>query len=120
MNENIIISNGGQSLNDCPTSWDEVPDVEERLNAGKGEDDPKWKFDCGFKLDFDGELLTLSSRFYPPKAHYGDTWDGIVKVFLIDKLVASKVFDCQTLEQLKAEVEEYLTEIKLKIEECFK
>lgn len=26
----------------------------------------KWSWDCGLKLDYDGPILRVSSRFYPP------------------------------------------------------
>lgn len=115
-----IIMNGGNPLEGCPKDWDEAKLIEEKLNAGKDEDEPqpRWKFDCGFKLDFDGELIRVSSRFYPPKTHYGATWDGTVSIYFLDKEVSEKKFDCATLEELHKQVEEYVDSIKESVGEA--
>ena len=98
-------------------NWEEVPILEEALNENKcGKNEPAWKFDCSFKLDFDGGLLTISSRFYPP--NYGATWNGKVKFLLGEEIVAVRQFDCETLQQLKTEVEAYLEQVKEKIRGC--
>jgi len=117
------IINGGNPLPGCPESWEEAYRLEEQLNNGKSIEDiegPVWDFDCGFKLDYDGPLLSVSSRFYPPKTHYGGTWDGTVTVFLCGNGIAEKKFDCPTVNQLKAEVEGYIKSITGKIEAAFK
>ena len=116
-----IIINGGNALPGCPEDWDQARNIEKRMNEGKGEygdgkhDQVRWKFDCGFKLDFDGPLVYISSRFYPPKTSYGPTWDGAVTVFVLDQKVALRQFDCPTIEQLQSEVEAYVSEVKEKI-----
>lgn len=113
--------NGGNPLPGCPENWDEAKAIEEKFNEGKdwerGEykSQPVWSFDCGFKLDFDGPLIDVSSRFYPPKSHYGLTWDGTVSIRIEGKDIKEKKFDCPTLDQLKNEVEAYINDIKLKI-----
>lgn len=111
--DNIIIINGGNPLKDCPTNWDDVKKWEDEANKNiEGDfEGPLWKFDCGFKLDYDGPLLRISSRFYPPKTHYGETWDGTVDLYIIDELIFSKEFDCETLEDLKQQVEKYIKDI---------
>ena len=63
--------------------------------------------------------MSVVSRFYPPKSHYGESWDGAVTVFLLDKKVARKEFDCETLEELKKSVEEYVNALRDKIEALF-
>lgn len=114
--DSTIIMNGGNPLPGCPNNWDEARDIENKLNEGKDEfGEPEWKFDCGFKLDFDGPVLRVSSRFYPPKTHYGDTWDGTVTVYLLDKEIEEKKFDCKTLEELKIQVEGYVKSLADKI-----
>ena len=70
---------------------------------------PKWKFDCGFKLDFDGPIVSVSSRFYPPKTHYGPKWDGNVTINIFDIKIIKKEFKCNTLNDLKNEVENYIS-----------
>lgn len=108
---NTIIINGGNPLPGCPNNWDEAKTIQAKLNEGKGEDEPKWSFDCGFKLDFDGGIIRISSRFYPPKTHYGSTWDGNVSVYLLDKKIHTKEFDHNTLDELKKDVEMYVENI---------
>jgi hypothetical protein len=62
-----VIFNGGDPSGDCPTDWDDAYELIEKMNANRVNDGPKWSFDCGFKLDFDGGLVSISSRFYTPK-----------------------------------------------------
>lgn len=132
MSENIIhtqagtiIFNGGEPLPGCPNSWDEARLIESKLNSGIDKEDdeyndaPRWSFDCGFKLDYDGPILSVSSRFYPPKSHYGATWDGSVTVYVLGKGVGERKFDCPTLEELKRQVEEYLNGIVEKMQSIF-
>lgn len=80
-----LIINGGNALPGCPESWEDARSWQDKANEDKGDSEPLWSFDCGFKLDFDGGILRVSSRFYPPKTHYGSTWDGTVTVSLILK-----------------------------------
>ncbi len=103
-----IIMNGGNPLEGCPKDWDEAKLIQEQLNEHKDEDEPQWKFDCGFKLDYDGSIITIGSRFYPPKTHYGATWDGTVNVYFMGKEIKEKKFDCPTLDELKKQVEAYV------------
>lgn len=110
-----VIINGGNPLPGCPSNWDGAHDIEAKLNEGKVEMDPKWSFDCGFKLDFDGSLVSISSRFYPPKEHYGTTWDGAVTIYLLNEVIAKKEFDCQTLDELEKAVNDYIQTIKEKL-----
>jgi len=130
INGNTLIFNGGNPLNDCPDNWDDAWRIQAKLNGFKDglskdviheetndrkKEQPTWSFDCGFKLDFDGSLLSVSSRFYPPKTHYGSTWDGSVSIFLFGECISDAHFDCETLEILQKEVEEYIEEIKNKL-----
>lgn len=115
-----IIINGGNPLEGCPKDWDEAKLIQAKLNEGKTEEEPQWSFDCGFKLDYDGEIIKVSSRFYPPKTHYGATWDGTVSIWLYDKKVEEKKFDCATLDELKTEAEKYVDSVKLRVGKIFK
>lgn len=121
MSENIIkhatgtvIMNGGDPLPGCPENWDQAWKIQnEFLNEGKWKhgdwkDNPVWSFDCGYKLDYDGPLVKISSRFYPPKSHYGPNWDGSVDVVFMGKDMSTKEFDCSTFEELKLQVETYV------------
>lgn len=120
-----IIINGGNALPGCPESWEEARSIEKNFNDGIEKDDadyrdrPRWSFDCGFKLDFDGPLLNVSSRFYPPRTHQGPTWDGTVSLFFLGKEINTKEFDCPSIGELKKEVEEHLESIVEKIRSIF-
>ena len=109
------IINGGDPLPGCPIDWDWARKWQETANEGFIEEGPKWSWDCGFKLDFDGPIISVSSRFYPPKSHYGSSWDGNVSFFLMGKLIEKKSFDCESLEELKKEVEFYVSLIASRI-----
>jgi hypothetical protein len=115
-----IIINGGDALPGCPNDWDEAKVIQDKLNEGKDEDEPNWSFDCGFKLDFDGSIIKISSRFYPPKTNYGATWDGTVHVYFMGKEIKNMKFDCPTLEELKIQVEAYAKTIIDAIESALK
>ena len=116
----MIIISGGNPLEGCPKDWEEAKSIIEKMNDGKTGNEPQWSFDCGFKLDYDGGLVNISSRFYPPKTHYGPTWDGVVHVYLLGKLVEDKEFDCPTLNELKRQVDEYISNIIGKMQSVFK
>jgi hypothetical protein len=91
-----------------PSKYEEAHEWADKINEKNGEFSPKWSWDCGYKLDFDGRLLYISSRFYPPCKHYGPGWDGIVSIFFIDKELSKKEFNCNTLDELHVQVEEYV------------
>lgn len=118
-----IIINGGNALQGCPNDWDEAALIIEKLNKGYDNDNLKWSFDCGFKLDFDGDILSVCSRFYPPKTHYGPTWDGHVSIYFMGEKISDKEFDCPTLDELKIQVDSYILEttnkVKSKIKKLF-
>lgn len=87
-------------------NWSNARAWEEEANKGKQIfNEPKWSWDCNFKLDFDGALLTVSSRLYPPHKNVSNWWKGSVKINLLDKEILQKEFKCSTLNQLKEEVE---------------
>jgi hypothetical protein len=118
-----IIVNGGNQLEGCPKDWDEARAIELKLNNGEDKKDggkPFWDFDCGFKLDYDGPLLSVNSRFYPPKTHYGPTWDGTVTISLMGEEIIEKKFDCPTLDQLKIQVEAFVKSVSDKIADLLK
>lgn len=106
----LAIINGGAPMPGCPESPEQAKAWREAANGDKEEwSNPLWSWDCGFKLDYDGPLVSVSSRFYPPKSHYGPTWDGTVHIRVLDKEVVTKQFDCATLEELREKVEAFVT-----------
>ena len=113
-NGTTLIVNGGNPLGDCPLTYDEADVREVDLNKDTIEG-IKWSFDCGFKLDFDGSLLSVSSRFYPPKTHYGEKWDGHCSISFCGGEVASKKFETDTLPELKSQVESFVREFMAKL-----
>jgi hypothetical protein len=45
-------------------NWDNARKWQENANKIKNiHNEPKWKWDSSFKLDFDGALLSINSRF---------------------------------------------------------
>jgi len=89
-------------------TWENANRWQEIVNKDKEiHDEPKWSWDCNFKLDFDGSFLSISSRFYPPILHYGEKWDGTLHVYLLGETIMEKKFECDTLEELQKEVEKF-------------
>lgn len=115
INDGQIIINGGNGLKDCPKTYEAAHAWADKANGDNGTFYPLWKFDCGFKLDYDGPLVHVSSRFYPPKTHYGETWDGTVSIMIGEDDLIEKSFDCETLEKLRVEVEAYVLDVKSKL-----
>src|SRR6056297_3289405 len=111
-----MIFNGGNPLEGCPKNYDEAHKWADDANTEKEElHEPNWSFDCGFKLDFDGPILNVSSRFYPPKTHYGLKWDGIVSILLLGKTIHNESFECDTLDELKEAVEGFIKDFSSKL-----
>lgn len=102
-----------------PTSWDLAHAWVDDANEDKiDEQEPLWAFDCGLKLDFDGPLLHVASRFYPPGPLGGYSWDGGVEVYLGDEVLESKEFDCPTLIALRSEVEAYVKDVNRRLKKA--
>lgn len=92
-------------------NWDNATQWQVAANKGKEVyDEPKWGFDCGFKLDFDGSLLSISSRFYGPNKNTGDWWEGALHVNFLGQEILKKEFKCDTIDELKIEVEKFAVE----------
>jgi hypothetical protein len=89
-------------------NWENAKVWETKANSKKEiYDEPEWTWDCNFKLDFDGSLLRISSRFYPPHKNSGNWWEGTVYIKLLGEVLLQKQFKCITLDELKKEVEEF-------------
>lgn len=90
-------------------NWENARLWEANANEKKEiHNEPKWKWDCGFKLDFDGSLQSISSRFYPPHKNIGNFWEGTVQVYFLGDEILSKEFKTDTLDELKVEVEKFV------------
>jgi len=110
-----IVMGGGESLPGAPESWDAAHAWEDKANEGKDDQGSRWSWDCHFKLDYDGPLLRISSRFYPPAKYYGTGWDGTVSLMMGDVTIIEKEFKEDDLDTLKAEVEAYCTTLGDKV-----
>ncbi len=89
-------------------NWDDAKLWQEKANEKKEVgNEPKWCWDCNFKLDFDGSLLSISSRFYPPPKNNGNWWEGKLTVRFLGEVILIKSFKCDTLEELQKKVEEF-------------
>lgn len=88
-------------------NWDQAREWEEKANAEKqiSEIEPHWSFDCGLKLDYDGGLLRVSSRFYQTG---NDIYDGSVSFIIGDTEVFNREFSSRHIDVLKTEVEKYV------------
>lgn len=94
---------------DLHLTWNNARAWQENANLKKqAYDEPKWSWDCGFKLDFDGSLLRVSSRFYPPHKNSSNKWEGELSFLLFDQEIVNKQFKCDTVDQLREEVEGFV------------
>lgn len=95
--------------------WQKARILIEGFNEGI-EDDPKWDFDVSFKLDYDGDIVRVSSRFYPPPKNKSGKWEGGVSILLMGKSFIDKDgFVADTIYELKPMVEEYVSQVMDKI-----
>lgn len=111
-----VIINGGEPLKDCPNDPKEAKKWMDQANESREEfNQPHWSWDCGYKLDFDGPVISISSRFYPPKSHYGESWDGSMSLIFGDQTLATYDIEASTIEELKQKVEHQEALIKEKL-----
>lgn len=84
----------------------------------------KWTWDCGLKLDYDGTVCRISSRFYPPhktSADYGKYY-GTITVTMGEtrEAIHEHEIEAATLDELKRETEEYVSEILERLHNAIK
>lgn len=104
------------SIPDWPLTWDRAYRWANFANRDKPEFGvPKWKWDCGFKLDFDGPLLRVYSRFYKVSAG----WRGSTDLMIGDETVIEEEFICGTREELRQKVELKTEEWTQRVKELF-
>lgn len=75
----------------------------------------KWSWDCGLKLDYDGDVCRISSRFYPPhksSAEYGK-YNGTIAVMIGDAIeyIYEHKIEADTLDELQKLAEDYVSQI---------
>ena len=97
--------------------WEAARKWEEEANDN--ESLIKWSWDCGLKLDYDGDVCRISSRFYPPHKSsetYGK-YHGKISVMIGDGIeyLHEHEIEADSLDELKGLVEKYVAEILDKI-----
>ena len=81
----------------------------------------KWSWDCGLKLDYDGYICGISSRFYPPHKSSGDygKYHGTINVMIGDAQEEESIheheIEATTLDELQKIAEDYVSKIIDKI-----
>ena len=101
-------------------NWNNAELWVENANEDEEYPHPMWSFDCGFKLDFDGSLVNVSSRFYPPHKNDGIHWNGDVQIYFFDNMLAKKNFKNTDLNKLKDEVLIFIEEVKVVLRDKLK
>ncbi len=101
---------------DAALKWQEEANEEDSLI--------RWRWDCGLKLDYDGEVCRISSRFYPPhknSADYGK-YDGTITVMIGDAVeyIHKHEIEATTLDELKKLTEEYVSQILERLHNAIK
>lgn len=93
--------------------WDAAYKWQEQAN----EDNKliKWSWDCGLKLDYDGDVCCICSRFYPPhksSAEFGK-YHGTISVMIGDaaEYIHEHEIEAKTLDELKKLTEDYVSKI---------
>ena len=105
---NLMLKSSNHNPIQMELNWENAKVWQEKANQKKEIfDEPKWEWDCNFKLDFDGSLLRISSRFYPPHKNAVNCWEGAVLVNFLGEELLRKEFKCDTLEELRTEVEKF-------------
>lgn len=89
-------------------TWENANNWIEKINRDKSDYEPKWKWDCNFKLDFDGGLISVTSRFYPPNKNKSKKWEGTLSIIILDTTITKKSFINEDLDKLKEEVEIFI------------
>ena len=96
--------------------WDNARIWVDTANEDKQPEwsEPNWSWDCGLKLDFDGGLLRVSSRFYQGRE---DIFDGSVSFYIGDAELFNREFSSKHIDVLKKEVEEYVKAVTENIQQ---
>jgi len=83
--------------------------------------EPKWKWDCDFKLHFDGSLLTVDSFFLPPRYNkMHGKWFGTLLIEFLGDEILRKEIESDSLDDLKDAVESFVNDYVNKIKDGIK
>lgn len=75
--------------------------------------EPQWSWDCGLKLDYDGGILHVSSRFYQSD---DDIFDGSVSFLIGDTELFCKEFPRRHIDVLREDVDRHVAVVTKQIE----
>lgn len=90
-------------------NWDKAIKWAEDANKDKIEiEEPMWSWDCGLKLDYDGPLVRVSSRFYQVQENI---FDGSVSFYIGDDEIYNREFNSKHIDILKEKVEQYVKDV---------
>lgn len=92
-------------------NWDNAKPWADKANEEKQEEfiEPRWDWDCGLKLDFDGGLLRVSSRFCQ---EHENIFSGTVTFLIGDDELFNREFKCRHIDVLKIDVEKYVESVR--------
>lgn len=81
----------------------------------------EWSFDYDLKLDYDGHVCSISSRFYPPNKA-GDTYKGSISVVIIDpqEYLHDHLIEAKTLDELQVLAEGHVSHIVDKMHDAIR
>lgn len=100
-------------------NWNFANQWQEAANKLKDKHvEPTWEWDCNFKLNLDGPIISVSGRFYPPHKNTGDFWEGTMQVKLLGIGILRKEFKTSTMDDLTEKVEKSLQEYSEAIKQC--
>lgn len=102
--------------------WDAAYEWAEKENEENPESEIRWSWDCGLKLDYDGSVCRISSRFYPPhksSEEYGK-YHGTISVIINNNSIHDYDVEAETLDELRKIVVEYVSGILKRIESKIK
>lgn len=89
------------------------------LNQDRDESaEATWSFDVGMKLDFDGPLISVISRFYPPGRHSSEGWSGEVTINLGALEIETREIKSDTIVALSEAAHAYVEEVRKSLHEA--
>ena len=111
-----FLNDNSKEMWDCAYKWQEQANKEDNLI--------KWSWDCGLKLDYDGDVCRISSRFYPPHKssdEYGK-YHGTITVMIGDAIedIHKHELEANTLDELQKLAEDYVSKILNKMQNAIR
>lgn len=97
-------------LYDAAHKWAETANEKSNINS-------KWSWDVGFKLDLDGDICNISSRFYPPhKSHesYGK-YHGSISLYVLGEQIENIEIEAKNLDEIQKTAESEVKDLETKL-----